>query len=460
MSAVTFFYDQQIRRFLLQFIRIVSNFQVEFGTIDPNTNKPSLQKVPVIYGDASRQASQILKNNSENMLSSVPAMAVYIAALQYDRIRVQNPTHVSKVHIRERKIDPNTGLPTHAQGDSYTVERLMPVPYMLTLKMDIWTSNTEQKLQIIEQIATLFNPSMEIQNTDNYLDWSSLSAVLLTDVVWDSRSVPVGTEDSISIASMTFELPIWISPPAKQKRLGVIQKIITSVWDASGDLQHLDDAIGNPDRLLTRRTINVMGYGILLLGNNLKLLRHNDLMSGDIDLDGDFDRWLPLIDLYGTIHNGTSEIRLIQSNGHEIVGTIALHPNDPTTIIYDIFDDTLPTNTLTAITAIIDPLTINVDSISSPTVGTRYLLLNDINDVNNSYFSDAWIVNGNYLVAKKNDVIEFNGTKWFVSFDSSTMIDDEYVTNLNTGIQYMWNGDSWSKSVEGVYREGEWTLIL
>ena len=51
-----FFYDGQIRRFIIQFIRMVSNFQIEFGK-DRNGNI-TLQRVPVIYGDSSRQAAQ------------------------------------------------------------------------------------------------------------------------------------------------------------------------------------------------------------------------------------------------------------------------------------------------------------------------------------------------------------------------------------------------------------------
>ena len=229
--AVHFFYDQQIRRFLLQFIRMVSNFQVEFGTTDPATGKLALQTVPVIYGDQSRQAAFMLRP-SQNTMSAVPAMAAYITGLRYDRERVQDPFFVSKVNLRERMIDPVTGLPTSQQGDAFTVERLMPVPYRMTVKLDIWTSNTEQKLQLVEQMATLFNPSLEIQSTDNYIDWTSLSIITLTDVNWDSRTVPTGSEDPISIATMTFEIPIWISPPAKLKKLGVVQKIF---WNNTFD---------------------------------------------------------------------------------------------------------------------------------------------------------------------------------------------------------------------------------
>jgi hypothetical protein len=52
--AQQFFYDSQVRRFLTQFIRVVSGFQVEFGQND--AGQRVLQQVPVISGDPSRQA--------------------------------------------------------------------------------------------------------------------------------------------------------------------------------------------------------------------------------------------------------------------------------------------------------------------------------------------------------------------------------------------------------------------
>jgi hypothetical protein len=80
-----YFYDGQIRRYLSQFMRVVSNFYVGFGA-DRNGNT-TYQRVPVTYGDQSRQAAAILRNNSENTLNSVPAIAVYISGLTYDQSR-------------------------------------------------------------------------------------------------------------------------------------------------------------------------------------------------------------------------------------------------------------------------------------------------------------------------------------------------------------------------------------
>jgi hypothetical protein len=65
------------------------------------------------------------------------------------------------------------------------------------------------------------------------------------------------------------------------------------------------------------------------------------------------------------------------------------------------------------------------------------------------------------LVAKANDIIEWNGTAWNVIFAHAqfphTMV---WQTNIYTGVQYLWNGVSWVKSFEGEYRPGSWRLEL
>ena len=63
-----YFYDEQIRRFLLQFTRIFSGFQIEYGRDENNPDAAALIRVPIRYGDASRQAQTILQENSASSL--------------------------------------------------------------------------------------------------------------------------------------------------------------------------------------------------------------------------------------------------------------------------------------------------------------------------------------------------------------------------------------------------------
>jgi hypothetical protein len=607
MAYQQFFYDKQIRRYITQFIRMVSNFQVEFGKDrDGNT---ALQRVPVIYGDSSRQAQSIIGNNSENTINATPCMAVYIAGLDYDRSRIQNPTYVDKLQLRERFYDTATGDYSTTQGDTLTVERLMPVPYRLTIKLDIWTSNTEQKLQLIEQLTSLFNPALEIQSTDNYVDWTSITYVLLSNVNWSSRTVPVGTETNIDIATLTFELPMFISSPALVKKMGVIQKIIASVFDGSADL---DNAIYNDEFLLSRQYITPLDYATVLLNNQIRLIKYNSpdienfgeqfikeitgntnsrsfiplmdtddlevgmqitslnirgqglisantestLISGvdtafintvypgtrlvDINgntignvssvssntsvtltanavsnissqgflyqvpitsgncvitsIDGDtitttsnivanigdrisaqmpltktfgqYEIWRSYVNVFGNLVNGTSQVRFELDDGSEIVGTVAYNPADTTSLLWTPDIDTVPSNTLTPINAIIDPVSSRPNkSLPTPTNGTRYLLTNAYNSPANVSLAPTynWLgADNTRLDADANDIIEYNGQHWIVAFDASNTERVQYVTNLTTGVQYKWNGftQEWSKAIDGFYEAGKWQLVI
>jgi len=460
------FYEGQIRKFLTQFIRVLSNFSVETGK--GRDDQVTLRAVPVVYGDPTRQVSNIIRNNSENALQYAPRIAAYVRELNYDRERMQNPYHIEKQHLKERGVD-SDGNYTDQLGAGYTIEKVMPSPFRLEVTADIWSSNTDQKLQILEQILYLFNPDFEIQKSDNYIDWTSLSYVELTNISFSSRTIPVGADTEIDVASLSFSMPIWLSPPVKVKKLGVVQKIIMSVYDDDGGM-----AKGLIDgSLISRSFITPNNFGLLVSGNQLRLLGTTgvNVKSGgdgfhtgakDPGLADPFEtfgpavNWKILLEQYGVVTNGTSQIRLTQPNGNEIIGTIATTTLDDTILLYSIDEDTIPANSLTAVKKIINPATFVPPG---PVNGDRYLIINDVGDSTASVQSATW----GALIANIGDIIEYNSTtsKWLKVFDASDPDSTQhYVTNLNTGIQYRFNGTEWVKSYEGVYTQGNWSIVI
>jgi hypothetical protein len=460
-----FFYDEQIRRFLLQFARIFSNFDVEYGRNEEGTNH-TLVRVPVKYGDWSRQAQTILQNNSASTMTSTPQMTFYITGLDYDRPRMQEPYYVSKINVRQRTYDEATDSYETTQGNAFTIDRLMPVPYTLTINLDIWTSNTNQKMQILEQILVLFNPALEIQSTDNYIDWTSLTVCELKSTKWSSRTVPVGTDNPIDIATLTFTVPIWISSPAKVKKLGVVERIIANIFDAQGDASN---AILDNDLLLgTRQVFTPYGYQVLLIGNKLQALRQPQVVDpSNASLDPPNSppsnlMWASVVGLYGTLRPGISLIKLLQPDGTEVVGTIAFDPTDDRFLLYTIDEDTLPANTLAPLTAVINPLVSGPGAgLPAAAAGQRYLLTEATGEWDNNS-PIAWQgVSGQPLVAEANDIIEYDGTAWTIAFDNTSSPDNiQYVTNITTSIQYKWTGQTWVKSYQGLYPGGEWSIVL
>lgn len=545
-----YFYARQLRQYRLQFIRAFSNFYVNFGTED----LPELKRVPCRYGDPSRIAEMVVRGNSENKLLSTPFISCIVSNLAMSSNRRQDPTLVEKVQVNERLYDEETQSYTQDVGNRYTVERYMPVPYELTMQVDIWTSNTDQKEQLIEQIFMLYNPSIEFQTSVNPLDWTFLSYIEMQEnITWSSRSIPSGTENPIDVLTMTFKVPIWINPPAKVKRQSIIQEIVNNIvqgskneddWEWS-EYEFLSRTITTPGnasiglsyigngsydiRLLTeaglekdpehlptvtssvikptltigtafsfngiRLDINTTSLSTfvdyshaVLTKTSFSIQLHNDQSLRFINNDGSNNvfsnligtplaglglqeatypggnlAWWRLFEAYGTLKsyadlgsNG-SQLRLknnadIENNSDDLLGWIDPNPIDQNRITWKIDTQTLPAMSMAPINAIIDPQSKGPNQgLPSPLIGQRYLLLNKPSDN-----SMSWGV----LDADENDVIEYNGTAWTISFSAANADTQQIVTNLFTGKIYHWSGSDWSLYIEERYRPGNWRLSL
>jgi hypothetical protein len=169
--------------------------------------------------------------------------------------------------------------------------------------------------------------------------------------------------------------------------------------------------------------------------------------------------------MYGVLRPGISLIALEQDDGSEVYGTVAYDPTDDRFLLFTVNEGTVPGNTLDPITAVIDPL------LSGPGVGLvaaaagqRYLFTQATGSYNNPGLTnpDAWAgTGGQPLIANANDIVEYTGTQWQVSFDSVSNLDNiQYVTNITTELQYRWTGSAWVKSYQGLYQGGSWSLVL
>lgn len=484
-----YFYDGQLRRYVTQFMRIFIGFKYRAGDGE-------LKTVPVTYGDMSRQVATLIRENSENKLPSVPKIGCYITGLELDTSRLSDPSFVSKVSVRERAYtqDEETGEVEYHnyQGGSYTIERLLPTPYKLTMKADIWTSSVDQKLQFFEQIAVLFHPSLEIQTTDNYLDWTSLTVVDLKQISFSSRTIPVGTESEIDILSIDFEIPIYISPPAKVKKLGIVKSIIANIFSEEGDIVDLSGLVFNQRsgnatwqserfRILLFKSTNGQDndYDVTIVdpGATIKALK---IPEKDIKIGGKLN-WYQVLELLGG-YTTTSRMHFTQASGNEISGIFAVNPVDPTVMVVSFDQDTIPQNTLIAsaiigmsskgtVDAIVDPYKFNpLTKPDGRILGVRYLMLDDVNpsenvgqSVGNTPYNstydgpDAWKnLDGTDPIIPANSIVEWDGTTWKIIFDPATAAENTVIQNLRTLVKYKWSDGQWLKAFEGEYAPGYW----
>ena len=470
-----YFYDAQIRRYLLQFMRIFKEFKVSEGNRDGVTY---YNKTPVRYADMSRMVAHILKKGSENMVNSTPFMACSIQSLLIARDRTQDPMLVDTVQVSEREYNTGTASYTTEQGNLYTTKKMMPVPYNLTLNVDVWTGNTDQKLQLLEQVLVLFNPSLQLQQNSNPMDWTQLFEVELTDIQWSSRSVPAGVDETIDVATLTFVLPIWVNPPAQVKRQKIINTIHANVYktDSIKDMGFDDDIYDffrTIDGQMELTSITPNNYWVDISGTEAVLYKSAPTSDSSTYDDGTTVKanWNDLLEVLspqgasGTLGNTSVNIddipltsgSTLQLNVTDdldstglITGSVVRNTIDSNKLVFTLDSDTLPNNTETALTKIVDPLQNypGDGTLAAVSTGQRYLLTNEI-------VGDNWGIS-----ADKDDIVEYDGSKWFIQFDASSISIIKYVSNSYTGKQYKWDGKEWTSSHEGAYNPGFWKLNI
>jgi hypothetical protein len=456
--AQTYFYDQQIRRWLIQFMRLFGGFSVKMGKDEQGAD--FFQVVPVRYGDTSRMASHIIRENSENKINTVPFISVYIAELLPNPDRRLNPTHVGKAQVLEKRFDSDQGQFLDEIGESYTLERVAPIPYDLTLNVDIWTSNTEQKLQLLEQILLLFNPSVNLQSSDNPFDWTSLGVVELINTTWSARQIPMGNDDIIDVSSLIYSLPIYLTPPAKIKRQVLIHSILQSVFDDKGDIG-LESLNLNFNNNSQRQWITFENRHIKVNSDNIEL-RNTDNSNIDKNQGSDLLDWEDHFNLHGGFKPGITEIRLrigpsasFADEADEVILVCdSIVSTNKNLIAFTLNQDTLPIDTILSINGIINPQKSEpgVGNLPAEATGQRYLLVE-----NTIPFDGApW---GTTLEAKENDIVEYNGSEWVVSFNALAVNTIGYTTNVNSGEKLYFDGNEWVVAIEGIFAEGYWRIV-
>jgi hypothetical protein len=435
MFIYDYFYDAQMKRFLQQIVRAFSGVQYQTGRLIDG--QPERRVVPCRMATTNRMVAALMRNNSDNTLLTVPLITVYRTNIVRKPEMESNRAHVDTLQVTARDVD-TFGDYTSDRGNSYTVQRHMPNPYEMTVQVDIWTSNMDQKDQIMEQFLVLFGRDFDIQNSDNVLDWTALSILKLNEIQYSSRSIPIGTEDEIDVATLTYSMGFWLNPPAKLLTQQRIETVRVNV-DARGD----DTTPPTGDGNFVRVAVSPDDLCISINRGQITLL---DKSHSPIP-------WSYFSEAYKRLLiAGISEVRVIKTDdrdGPEIVGVIHETP-EATVMDWQVDPDTLPAYTLPPINGIIRPLsaTPGIGTLPAASNGQRYLVAEDIGN------TAAW---GN-LNAKANEIIQYQSGAWHVVSHLADLT-GAIVLNSFTGSLLKWNGSAWVKAIDGIYGPGYWHIV-
>ena len=232
-----YFYDNQLRSYILQFCNIFVGLKVETGKGE--CGEREFITVPITIGSRDRVVAAIQAGNTQNRPFAVPIIAV-------------NMTNLALAPVRKGVgvVDRRTVLPTGGifPDDLKTVTRVMPIQYTMSVEMIAYASNTDQMYQMLEQILVLFDPCLQIQTSDAALDWTKITSVELMSLSNEENNPP-GSDRRIINWSFTFDLPIYLSIPVNVKE-DVVRSITVTIaegktinineFDENGELVPFD----------------------------------------------------------------------------------------------------------------------------------------------------------------------------------------------------------------------------
>lgn len=199
-----FYYNHQLRNYIAQFMAIFAGLRVQTGVNDDK--EPKMISTPIQHASKDRVVGFLKSEMTQNKPVRLPIMSAYINGVDIaaDR-RKGSPV------TRRQTYMPNQGL---FPDDISVSEQRMPVPYQLNMELSIWASNQDQHYQLLEQILSIFNPILQIQTSDEPLDWTKITTVELVNIN-PEENVPMGTDRRFIRTTMNFQTIAYLSVPAK-----------------------------------------------------------------------------------------------------------------------------------------------------------------------------------------------------------------------------------------------------
>jgi hypothetical protein len=230
----SYYYDEQLRNYIVQFAAIFAGMQVMVGWNEDRA--PELIRVPIKNASMDRVVAAIKSENTQNKPVRVPIMSFQLSGID------MAPERRKGIGATKR----NTYMPTGGvfPDDLKVVYQRQPVPYTAQFELGIWTSNQYQHQQIIEQILTLFDPLLQIQTTDEVFDTTRLTTVEMVDVRFD-ENLPAGADRRLIQTRIGFLVPIYLSTAIDVRsnyikdimlRIGAIGSDVTNSYEIISDL--------------------------------------------------------------------------------------------------------------------------------------------------------------------------------------------------------------------------------
>ena len=218
------FYHETIKR-------SVSVFGTLFNNISVKRSDGTLMKVPLAYGPRAKWIARLqqVDLSSTRTALSLPRMGFELTSIEYDSTR--------KLTKRTQLKKAKASNPNNMQY------QYSPAPYNLGFDLSVLVKNTDDGLQIIEQIMPYFTPDYTVTiNTVPDMGDKRDIPITLTGVTQTDEYEADFTTRQVLRYDLTFVMKNYIYGPVRDSDIIRTVKARTYIESGTGDISSADTA--------------------------------------------------------------------------------------------------------------------------------------------------------------------------------------------------------------------------
>tara|TARA_R110001592_G_scaffold34330_1_gene117911 strand:- start:1239 stop:2051 length:813 start_codon:yes stop_codon:yes gene_type:complete len=198
------FYHKKIRNTVIAFGTIFNNVNIK--RLDSSGNPLQNIKVPLSYSPKEKFLARLdaqadLNGDDSSVAITLPRMSFEVTGYSYDGGRKLNKNQkVTKV---------TTNADTTKMNSQY-----MPVPYDVSFALSVYVANSDDGLQIIEQILPYFQPDYTVTMIESgTMDTKRDIPIILNNVDFEDSYTGSLTSSRRIIYTLTFTAKIYLFGP-------------------------------------------------------------------------------------------------------------------------------------------------------------------------------------------------------------------------------------------------------
>ena len=205
------FYHETMRKCVIGFGTLFNDIHITRK--DSSGNIIQSMKVPLAYGAKNKFLARLTEdpNLNKSVAITLPRVGFEIGQIAYDSTRKLNKIQkVKKAGSAGNKVD----------------TQYMPVPYNIDFELYVMSKNSDDALQIVEQILPYFTPEFTVSIND--VQKHDIPIVLMDvsqEDQWEGASI---NERRLIIWTLSFQLKTYLYGPAKESV--VVKEAITQLY--------------------------------------------------------------------------------------------------------------------------------------------------------------------------------------------------------------------------------------